>query len=655
MRSKVFDNSIRILVVVALGIAAALYSESMVEKTAPPSVLFEALALNHDMPTIKKPKYRSPIAMVPSPDESRIYICEQSAKRIAIFDVAGAAIAGYILLPNEVTGCAVSPDGGTLYATCGSELWPSGMVCVVNLTSNLVENRIPVGHYPRSPILTPDGTKLFVCNMFSNDLSVIDVASRSEEKRVAVVREPYECAITPDGKTLVIGNSLPDDRSTDTMFVSCMISLFDVATSKIDTSIRLTRGSHSVFGVTVSPDGKYAFASHLIGKFNLIGTTVEKGWLHTNNLAVIDIPQKKFVNDVCLDLASVGLGNPWQVRCTNMGDSTQEYMVVAHAGANELSIIHLQSFIDTVLSWSARPDPKARDMQQVFTPLLKSRRRVTVKTKGPRAIAIINNLNNPAKDPSVYTAGYFDDQEGRMEEFTISLNTTRPLETHMIGAPQAWTGERHGESNYYDAALCFQKWQSCHSCHPLTRPDALNWILGGGAVVAPKNAKSMLYSWWTPPTTWTGRRGHAQSSIAAGIELELFRKATTDLSVPLDTFFMYLKPMSSPNLVKGRLSAAAQRGRAIYYNKGKVDCIVCHPPPLFTDNQPYNTALPDPYDANTQWITPHLIEAWRTNPYGHLGSYYGMREILEMPGHSNAYSKLSFEEMDDLVKYVLSL
>ena len=159
-------------------------------------------------------------------------------------------------------------------------------------------------------------------------------------------------------------------------------------------------------------------------------------------------------------------------------------------------------------------------MHKEFTSMLNSRKRVQVKTKGPREFAIIGR--------TAYVAGYFDDEGAQMEEFDISLSTTRAMGSYTIGEPQAWNGMRHGESNYYDGALCFQKWQSCHSCHPLTRPDALNWILGGGAVVAPKNAKSMLYSWWTPPTTWTGRRGHAQQSIIAGIELELFRAATEE-------------------------------------------------------------------------------------------------------------------------------
>ena len=143
----------------------------------------------------------------------------------------------------------------------------------------------------------------------------------------------------------------------------------------------------------------------------------------------------------------------------------------------------------------------------------------------------------------------------------------------------------------------------------------------------------------------------------AGIELELFRVPTRDLAAPIDTFFMNLKPMLSPHLVKGRLSESAQRGRAIYYNQKKVDCFKCHPAPLFTDLLFWNAGVPDSYDANTQWKTPHIQECWRTGPYGHLGSFWSMREILVLEGHSNAIKNLNPDsgEMDDLVEYVLSL
>lgn len=636
LRTAVFE--------LVLLMASWSFAGDIISDIVPPSVLFEALAINRDIPTVKKPKYRSPTALVPSPDKSTIYICEQTAKKIAVFDVATGQVTRHIFLPNEVTGCAVSIDGTKLFATIGSEPWPTGYVCVVNAASGAVTKRIPVGHYPRSPIMSPDGSRLYVANMFSYDVSVIDVATETELERLEAVREPYAMDITTDGKTLVVGNSLPDDRSTDSDFVSCKISIFDLEHNTLDT-VRLTRGSHSVFGLAISPDDRYAFVTHMIGKFNLMASMVDRGWLHTNNIAVIDLQTKKFINDVSVDLSMFGMANPWDIKFTEDG----KFMVIAHAGANELSFIDYQPFIDTVLARSAA----GMDLQKEFTTMLESRKRVIVETKGPRELAMIGN--------NVYVAGYFDDVAATMEMHEVSLEADNMAdETYYIGEPQAWTGERNGESNFYDGALCFQKWQSCHSCHPFTRPDALNWILGGGAIVAPKNAKSMLYSWWTPPTTWSGRRGHARESIVGGIQLELFREPTRVLTAPLDTFFMALKPMMSPKLVKGRLSESAKRGRDLYYNvhrtgKDSIDCQKCHPAPLFCDMKYWNAGLPDPFDNTGAWDTPHLAETWRTGPYGHLGDYWGLQEILEVPGHSKAFPKMTFEEIDDLIEYVKSL
>lgn len=630
----------RTFVLVALvGIAFSSFAQTdLISAVAPPSVLFEMLALNKDLPTHKKPKYRSPTELVVSPDETLIYICEQTAKRIAVFDVTAEEVTKYYHLPNEVTGCAVSRDGGTLYVTCGSEVWPNGLVCEVSTASGKVTRRISVGHYPRSPVLTPDGGKLYICNMFSNDLSIINLVSWTE-KKLDVVREPAVADITPDGSMLVVGNSLPDDRSTDTNDVSCKISLIDVASDAVLKDIRLTRGSHSVYGICVSADGNYAFATHLIGKFNLVASTVAQGWLHTNNIAVIDLKKKEFVNDVCLDLATIGMGNPWGIKCSK----DTSFIAVAHSGSNDLSVIQYRPFIDTVVSRTAA----GIDLQRNFTTMAKTRDRVQVITRQPRTLAIIGNR--------IYTAGYFDDPGARMERYVVKFGDEYPKKTYLIGEKQAWTGEREGDKNFYDASLCFQEWQSCHSCHPFTRPDALNWILGGGANQFPKNAKSMLYAWWTPPTTWTGRRGHAEASIKAGIELELFQAPTDKVADPMDTLFMYLRPMPSPYLEKGRLSEAAKRGKKIFYDKNKVDCIVCHPPPLFCDKIARQTTIPDPFDNNTSWITPHLIEAWRTGPYGHLGGQWGIREVLEITGHSTNYSSLELQEQDDLVEYVESL
>ncbi|MBN1577570.1 MAG: c-type cytochrome [Chitinispirillaceae bacterium] len=630
-------------IVVALSAAPVsvqhLYADSAIESVCPPSVIFETLALNRDLPTLQKPKYLSPTDLVPSLDGMLLFVAEQTAKRIDVVDVEAQMVVRRIRLPSEVTGIAVAPEGTTLYATCSSDLWPAGMVCVVDVAGSRVIGRIPVGHGARAPVITPDGKRLYVCNRFDNDLSVVDLSSGKVMRRIEVVREPYCADITPDGKTLVVGNLLPADLSTDTNAISSKISLIDAVSNTLTAHIRLRRGSHNVQGIAVSADGQYAFATHQICAFYNVASTVEKGWGTKNDIAVIDITQKKLINEVSLDQYNHGMGHPWGIRCSDDG----KFLCVTHAGNHELSIIDYPKMMDTVFS---RTD-SGRDIQKDFSVLMQTRKRVLTGTAGPRALAIIND--------KAYTAGYFSDSAPLIKAFELSLYTTAASASIMLDEPQRQTVERYGEALFFDAEkLCFQSWRSCHSCHPFGRVHGLNQILGGQAVVAPKNTRSLVYSWWTPPTTWTGRRGHAQQAIPAAIELELFRISTRELAEPLDTFAMYLKPVPSPYREKGRFGEAALRGRAIFYNQGKTDCSKCHTGSLFTDNMGWNAGVTDPYDANTQWVTPGLREAWRTGPYNHLGSMT-MREIIELPTMSNASVNLTPQEIEDLVAYVLSL
>jgi YVTN family beta-propeller protein len=419
------------MILLCIPVSTVSQNLDVVESIVPPGVIFEALALNKDLPTPAKPKYRSPTMLTISPDGNRMYICEQTAKRITVFDVpAKKMLPDRFLLPNEVTGCAVSINGRTLFATCGSEYRPEGLVCEVDVASGKVTKRIAVGRYPRSPVLSPDGTRLFICNQFSGSVSVIDVGKHLESDTITIVREPCALDITPDGKKLVVGHLLPDDRSTDSAFISSTISIIELATRRVDT-IRLPPGSKSIGGLTVSPDGRYAFTTHLTGRFMLPVISLQHGWVQSNQLAIIDLQANKLLNDVCLDLATHGNADPWTVTCS----PDSQYLVVAHAGSNELSIIRFPDLIDKVVAAAVAGTDLSRD----FTAISKFTTRVPVATKCPRTLAIAGS--------NVFTAGYFDDAAASMEELDLSAPPQFSLRTHIIGESQLQNGERNGENN----------------------------------------------------------------------------------------------------------------------------------------------------------------------------------------------------------------
>jgi YVTN family beta-propeller protein len=643
-------NLNRYLLVVLIGASAAVCAGNPENSVAPPGMIFELLALNHDIPTKQWPRYRSVAALVPSSDGRYLYVAEQTAKRISVVHLLSKTVKKIIQLPNEVTGIAVAPSG-KLYAACASDWWPGGMVCEVDAALGKVLRRLPGGQGARSPVVSPDGKTLYVCNQHGNDVSIVDIASGALVKKLYAYRQPFSAALTPDGSVLVVANCIPVQKSTDQLNIASRILLINTVEQKVESVIPLPIGSHSVFNVAISPDGSYAYASHLVGMFTLPAIAIEGGWIHTNNIAVIDIKKKRLLNDFPLDDAKHGAANPWGIACTK----DKSIVCVMHAGSNEMTVIDVQNMMKAAI---AKKDTITleKDLQFIgcshdFSALTNCKYRVPILGKGPRAVAIIGKR--------AYTAGYFGDTTGSntIEMFDLALgdNATKPAGTISLGPAQGMNGTRKGEMAFCDGTLCYEKWQSCFSCHPSVRSDGLNWMLSNDVTTDPKNAKSMLYSWWTPRMGWAGKRAHASESIRLGFKNSLFAPTNYELSSYIDTFFMHIKPVPSPYLVKGRLSPAAEKGRKVFREDPLCDCISCHMGPLYTDMAFHPSGIPK-WNDSPNWDTPTIMETWRDGPYGHIGSFDKIEDIIGYEGHSMSLKKgLSEEKFSDLIQFVLSL
>ncbi len=218
---------------------------------------------------------------------------------------------------------------------------------------------------------------------------------------------------------------------------------------------------------------------------------------------------------------------------------------------------------------------------------------------------------------------------------------------------------RQGELNFNDATLSFQGWQSCATCHSEDgRVDGLNWDLLNDGIGTPKNTRSLLLAHRTPPAMSTGARVSAEAAVRAGLEHVLFAVPSERIAVPLDEWLKSFQPIPSPHLVNGQLSAAAQRGEAIF-NSPKTGCAGCHKPELFTDLTRYDVGTGGPVDHKVrEFYTPTLIEIWRTAPYLHDGSAATIRDVLTTRNKGDQHgqtSHLSEAELNDLSEYLLSL
>lgn len=194
----------------------------------------------------------------------------------------------------------------------------------------------------------------------------------------------------------------------------------------------LPQGSKLLRGRTVTPDGKYAYLVHTIGRHWLPVSQVERGWCHNAALSVFDAKDGRYVNTVLLDEVDLGAAEPWDVLCT------EREIVVAHSGSSELS------FIDRAAFEARLEAAQGRDLSTDMTFLTGIRRRQATPKQGPRKLQF--------KNGKVAVTEYLADKPGVTK----------------------------GELLFNDARECFQSWQSCATCHPDGGTDNQEWSFPKG-------------------------------------------------------------------------------------------------------------------------------------------------------------------------------
>ena len=584
----------------------------------------------------------APVALVASHDGLKIYIAEKAAKCIVTVSTSTKKVTRSVLLPESPNGLALSPDNQFLYVTTNS---PEGWIFVILQSSGKIVGKWEAGHTPCAPVLSPDGTLLYVSNRFNSNVSVLDTKTGKETSRIPVLREPVAAAITPDGKTLLVANLLPTGVATAD-FVGAAISAINLTTKKT-THINLSNGSSSVRGICVSPDGRYAYAVHSVGHFQQPTFRIEHGWMNVSALSIMDVENGVLLRTVLLDDEEIGAANPSAVACSADG----KLLCIAHAGTHELSVIDrlaLHAKFEKTPEQLSYPVPGAAPKND-FSLLTDIRRRIQLSGNGPRGIIISGN--------TVFLCEYFSDSIGIVDLLDKSKPAVLsvPLNVDSTTTPAVMSAERKGEMYFNDATLCLQHWQSCASCHPDARSDGLNWDLLNDGVGNPKNVKSLLLAHETPPTTWLGVRKSAEESVRAGLRFIEFSDAPEKIAAAIDAYLKSLRPVQSPHLGHGKLSQSAERGKEIFDNAG---CIECHQPPLFSSHELYHIGTGTGIDANKPFTVPTLKEVWRTAPYLHDGRAASIIEVITKFNEKESHgitSSLTEQEKHDLVEYVLSL
>jgi len=588
--------------------------------------------------------YRSPIDVVGSASTGRVYVADATNNTIEVISNASGSILNELRVSQKPNTLLLSANGKYLYVATGDE---SGKVEVFDTNAQLKVGEVSVGHTPSALALSEDGATLFVANRFDGTVQTISLedgalaADAAVGNEVYVTREPMSMAVS--GEKLYVGGHLPTGNIKESA-VSSEVVVVDTTSMTASKVITMVKGSTNLKDIALSPDGKYLYVTHAIGRYNIATTHVDRGWIYTNALTEIQTSDDTVRATMLVDDLDLGAANPWGV------DVSADKIVLSISGTRELMILNrtgLRSKIEKVHSGTMGSNEYAHEPEDIpldLTFTTEYKKRINLGEDGPRGIEIVSN--------KVYVANYYS---GSISIYDMNQSKLKTIE---LATNKQEDAIRAGERLWNDATICFGQWQSCASCHPDARVDALNWDNMNDGIGTPKQARSLVGSWGRGRVMASGIRPSTKAANRAGLKYICFNDGFPESEFEkIDAFTESLKPVASPYLDDdGKLTESALRGKALF--EGKANCAGCHAGELYgADKLIYENYVQSETETRGLLVPP-LIEAWRTAPYLHDGSASTIMDVLttrNVTGTHGNVSGLSETELEDLCNYVLSL
>jgi PQQ-dependent catabolism-associated beta-propeller protein len=203
------------------GDSPEIFSLSPNGKTAYVSIEDDNLMAAYDIAS-KKPLFTvktgtEPEGVLASADGKFVYVTSEGANTVYAIDVAKRKLAGQVKVGMRPRRFALSPDGSELWVT--NELGASvsiiatqGMKVQQTLSFQLPGMRAsditPVGM-----LMTPDGKTVWVALGRANHVAEVDVATRTVRRVVLVGKRAWGVALSKDGSRLYVANGMSDDMT----------------------------------------------------------------------------------------------------------------------------------------------------------------------------------------------------------------------------------------------------------------------------------------------------------------------------------------------------------------------------------------------------------------------------------------------------------
>jgi len=200
-----------------------------------------------------------PTRIALSPDGATAYILDGNRPgvfdddELAVVDVATGTVEATVAVP-AFSDVAVTPDGEEALVSGVDPDTSVEVVWVIDLSSNVATDMIPVGNVAGEIAIAPNGALAYVVNRTEHTVSVIDIGARAVSTTIALggpsdIINPIGVTFNPDGNTAYVTFTNPDE-----------VGVIDVSSSSVTATI--SAGDRPV-AVDVTPDGSTAYVTNL--------------------------------------------------------------------------------------------------------------------------------------------------------------------------------------------------------------------------------------------------------------------------------------------------------------------------------------------------------------------------------------------------------
>ncbi len=590
--------------------------------------------------------YLSPLKVKVAPDGKTLFVTAHESDQLIIVDTQSGKVKSRIRTGDWPHSIALDNKGEYAYV---SNHW-SANVSVVDLKSEEIAGVIEAGPGPSSLVVDKKDEFLYVANSFSGNVSIVDLGSLKEVKRIPTGNFPIGMDISPDGKKVLVTHR----RSRPVPFREPPVTEIAVIDTKYKRVVdrKNVHASHILENIACTPSGDLAIFT-LIRPKNLVPSTqIERGWMITQGIGVIETGGESKIAQLMLDEPNRYFADPYDVVISPDGSRA----FVSHAGVDYISVLDLEK-LRKIISENSQ-----EELDQMADHLGMSPRFVEKRIEtgpNPKGLAISPD------GTSVYIAERFADK--------ISVLDTRKMEIsgrYDLGGPSTTTLVRKGGRLFYNAGRTFQNQYSCSTCHPDGSEDGLTWDLTGTGRDL-ENVITLRELSNTAPFKWNGK--NVSVYMQCGMRFSKFVTRTEsfnpdELNALVAFIFQELEnPPNIYQLPNGELTEAQKRGKKIFErtvtNYGEEiperdRCITCHPPPYFTDRSSADVGSGFATDTEEHFDTPKLNNIVDSPPYLHDGRAETLEEIWttyaedDTHGYVNDMTKM---ELNDLIEYLKSI